>query len=411
MQLTGRQTTGIDRNSVSSLTAKDVIAGALNAQPVAGLTHGYYKYPARFSPPFARAVIKAFSSPGDIVLDPFMGGGTTLVEALAAGRHPVGCDISGLAAFLSTVKTTVLHDTDIRMLEDWLESLPDFLSVHRKINNGDVWARNGYRRNLNGKSTWRLRKLIGLGISWLSGLPSLRQRNFARCIILKTAQWALDGRKRIPSVVEFRSRLIEDSELMLSGAREFRETVLNRFGGCEEKIPTVHCLNRSAVGIEEHPVFKTVSVPKLVLMSPPYPGIRVLYHRWQVDGRKETPAPLWIANSPDGGGLSHYTMGYRSKNLDRYFSDISKTFRSLSLLVDSRCTVVQMMGFSDVKAQLPRYLGVMESCGFSEVDIPGPAESGDGRLWCEVPNRKWHAHRKGNTPGSREVVLIHRKMS
>ena len=29
----------------------------------------------------------------------------------------------------------------------------------------------------------------------------------------------------------------------------------------------------------------------LVVTSPPYPGIHMLYHRWQVDGRKETDAP------------------------------------------------------------------------------------------------------------------------
>ena len=34
-----------------------------------GLTHGFYKYPARFSPVFASAAIRAFTEPGDLVLD------------------------------------------------------------------------------------------------------------------------------------------------------------------------------------------------------------------------------------------------------------------------------------------------------------------------------------------------------
>jgi hypothetical protein len=32
---------------------------------VSGLTHDFYRYPARFSPLFARAAIEAFSKPGD----------------------------------------------------------------------------------------------------------------------------------------------------------------------------------------------------------------------------------------------------------------------------------------------------------------------------------------------------------
>ena len=57
-----------------------VLNEALNVQnPVGGLTHDYYRYPARFSPEFARACIREFTRPHDVVIDPFMGGGTTLV--------------------------------------------------------------------------------------------------------------------------------------------------------------------------------------------------------------------------------------------------------------------------------------------------------------------------------------------
>ncbi|SRR5216684_124112 len=77
-----------------------LINGARDAEPVCGLTHGFYKYPARFSPKFARAAIETFTEPGDLVLDPHVGGGTTLVEAFAAGRDAIGIDISELAEFV-----------------------------------------------------------------------------------------------------------------------------------------------------------------------------------------------------------------------------------------------------------------------------------------------------------------------
>src|SRR2546428_1388087 len=87
-----------------------LIAGARDPEPVRGLTHGFYKYPARFSPSFARAAIQTFTQPTDLVLDNHVGGGTTLVEALALGRHAVGVDISTLAEFVATVKTTVFDE-------------------------------------------------------------------------------------------------------------------------------------------------------------------------------------------------------------------------------------------------------------------------------------------------------------
>jgi len=56
-----------------------LVAAVSNREKVTGAPHDFYRYPARFSPVFAREAIKTFTQPGDFVLDPFCGGGTTLV--------------------------------------------------------------------------------------------------------------------------------------------------------------------------------------------------------------------------------------------------------------------------------------------------------------------------------------------
>ena len=98
--------------------------------PVSGLTHNHYRYPARFSPQFARAAIKKFSARGDLVFDPFMGGGTTLVEAMALGRKAAGCDISSLATFVSQVKTAVYAEAELNRLRRWAKVLPRSVNMH-----------------------------------------------------------------------------------------------------------------------------------------------------------------------------------------------------------------------------------------------------------------------------------------
>src|SRR3989344_7549433 len=68
-------------------------------------THGFHRYPAKFIPQLARRCIEENSSSEDIVCDPFMGCGTTLVEALVSGRKAVGVDISPVAWLITKAKT------------------------------------------------------------------------------------------------------------------------------------------------------------------------------------------------------------------------------------------------------------------------------------------------------------------
>ena len=58
-------------------------------------------YRACFKPQLPRFFIDRFTAPGDVVYDPFMGRGTTVIEAALAGRTPAGCDINPLSAMLA----------------------------------------------------------------------------------------------------------------------------------------------------------------------------------------------------------------------------------------------------------------------------------------------------------------------
>lgn len=71
--------------------------------------HTIHPYPAKFIPQIPRRLIELFH-PGDssIVLDPFCGSGTTLVEAINVGLDAWGIDLNPLACLTTRVKTTPL---------------------------------------------------------------------------------------------------------------------------------------------------------------------------------------------------------------------------------------------------------------------------------------------------------------
>lgn len=70
------------------------------------ITHGYYTYPAKFIPQLASRLINELSNENDIVIDPFMGSGTTIVEAIVNKRIGIGTDINDIAYLLAKVKST-----------------------------------------------------------------------------------------------------------------------------------------------------------------------------------------------------------------------------------------------------------------------------------------------------------------
>ena len=66
-----------------------------NKRSVWSVTSKPYKgaHFATFPPDLIEPCIKAGSSQNDIILDPFMGSGTTAMVARELGRHYIGCEL------------------------------------------------------------------------------------------------------------------------------------------------------------------------------------------------------------------------------------------------------------------------------------------------------------------------------
>ncbi len=86
------------------------------------ITHGYYTYPAKFIPQLAARLISELTRAGDTVADPFMGSGTTIVEALVQGRRAIGVDINPVAHLVAKVKSTPIDPALLAREYERLES-------------------------------------------------------------------------------------------------------------------------------------------------------------------------------------------------------------------------------------------------------------------------------------------------
>lgn len=139
------------------------------------LTHWIYPYRGKFHPQMVRALLNILGvRPGMTVLEPYLGSGTTALEASMLGAHCVGVDVSPLCVMLTRVKTRsweavrairtrveelLASDDDLdpdalRAASESDERVADFLEIARMVTLSDVSRRGrdsaaAVRKNLS----------------------------------------------------------------------------------------------------------------------------------------------------------------------------------------------------------------------------------------------------------------------
>lgn len=392
------------RPTQPAIDVEKLVESLRSSDRVTGLTHPLYRYPARFSPLFARAAIMALTEPGDFILDPFSGGGTTVVEALSLGRKAVGVDLNPLASFVARAKTTLLSVNEGARLLRWAERMDEVTTArwHRGLTTQET---------VDNRVPWAIRKSLQLGIESTGSLDERRIRRMARASLLRLGQWALDGRSEVPTRRELLDKHVALTKELIAGSHALGTAAGAAFGiGRAEAEKQRRIITTSAEMIGSARAIPTGwGKPKLILTSPPYHGKHILYHRWQVEGRRETNAPYWVAGAPEHGQADYYTFGRRAFSEEvkgEYFDNALRCFIALHAACGDETQVVQLVGFSNPKVQLPLYKEMMREAGFRE-SVPHLGSS--SRLnRRRVPNRKWYmATLEECAKAEHEFLLIH----
>lgn len=106
------------------------------------LTHWIYPYKGKFHPQMIRALLNIIGlEQGDTVLDPFIGSGTTAVEAQLLGINCIGIDISPLCVLQSKVMTESIDV--LSQIREWKEEItkrirPSLFNLEGKTIDGAV---------------------------------------------------------------------------------------------------------------------------------------------------------------------------------------------------------------------------------------------------------------------------------
>ena len=390
----------INRNEVKNFkgAVREIQEVVSDSRRISGRTHNFYKYPACFHPSFSNKVIKSFSKPGDTVLDPFVGGGTTAVEAHFLQREMIGIDINPIAIFSTKFKTLKLSKSNIEELDEFFNDVISIrLSTLKKAKVREEFTKGVDQSFID---------VIAEVKNKISSLGSSNAQIFAKGILLRQSKSLFDNPNRKISRFEFLRELFWDYETLIDEYIGYREECKNfskQIGLSKNRIKIFNGSVADKKVISR--VAKVNSQIDLVVTSPPYPQKHILYNKWQVNGRLENYLPHWIIDSDQIKSESFYTMGGRSQSGEKlYYETIEQSYKNIRSVISEDGLVVQMVAFFDRARQLQPFLKAMSNAGFSEVR--NLTNNFDRRLWRDVPNRKWFnsANRRRSC---KEVVLFH----
>lgn len=158
------------------------LLGLSLATNTTSLTHGLHRFPAKYIPQVPRWALREFATEESVVLDPFMGSGTTLVESLGLAGTAYGVDVDPLARLIARAKTSAYSVVHLKNLAQQILSVEgkttEILLPMAGVQNVEHW----FARN-----TWSELCVIYRAIEELS--CSQAERDFFYCVFSSILRW------------------------------------------------------------------------------------------------------------------------------------------------------------------------------------------------------------------------------
>lgn len=295
-----------------------------------------HPYPARFIPDIPRALISVLGCEENcVVLDPFCGSGTTLIEAQRAGYEAVGVDLNPIACLISRVKTNRLPQEFLTISNQVYENsknIYDGCVEIPVIPNLDHWFKPDIQKALSSllqqielQTDELIKEALKLALS---------------SIIVRVSNQESDTRY---AAIDNNYRASDVFDAFWSACKKINESKSNQ----NIRRNSVNIINRDILKVSEKDVGKKVG---LVITSPPYPNAYEywLYHKYRM---------WWLGFDPievrtyEIGARPHYQKknGQTAEDFRRQMSCVFDLLQEVLVIGGHICFVV---GRSVIKGQM-----------------------------------------------------------
>ena len=315
------------------------------------LTHSLHPYPAKFPPQLPNAILKKFGKKGQVVLDPFCGSGTTLVEARLLGFNAIGVDVNGLSSLLSKVKSTPLTADELCEIDSFIRQIES-----EQI----IWSKHRPQikvKQIEGLDHWfqyNVAEEITHILNFINSLENENVRDFLRIvlssIIVKVSNQESDTR------FAARNKNIEDGfvfKQFIDKAKEYF-TRIAEFSELANKDVSLTLLNADSRYLT---MLADESVD-IIITSPPYANTYdyYLYHKFR---KRWLDIDVKYAQNNEIGSRREYSS--LKKPAEQWTIDLRKCFEEMYRLLKHDSLAFIVIGDSVIKKQLIKIDEVIKS--------------------------------------------------
>jgi len=228
--------------------------------------HGIHEYKGKFNPQIVRAIMNIFNVDDNaLVLDPFCGSGTSLLEAQLQGCEAYGIDINPMAVFIAKIKTNIIfHQKDIAAFD-----IDRFVISVQQHAHSDYYTENDRSEYLR---SWFREDIYDFIESWRAEANTIDNATVRGLLLLSMSNILRDYSEQEPSDLRVRRRSSPYPEESIS------EASVKSFLKCQTKISQfyanrqpesykhTHIINKSSSAVipDDFPLFD------LAVTSPPY---------------------------------------------------------------------------------------------------------------------------------------------